>query len=718
MNQTWFFVSLAAGILSIGVAVWLYFWVKRQDPGTERAQEVASWIQEGASSYLIRLYKALTLVAVGLAIIIAIVFSFDIAHLGTGTVTINAAKGLTTAVAFIFGALCSAVAGYMGMGVAVQANVRSATAANKDLNAAFRVAFYAGAVMGLAMVGLAVLGMTIIYRITGDPEIVLGFSFGASTLALLAKAGGGIYTKTADIAADLVGKVEVGIPEDDPRNPAVVADNVGDNVGDVAGMGADIFDSYVASAVAVMLLGVGFATPALQAKYTLLPLIICTLGIFASLLGIQFVRVGENGKPGPALNRGTVLTCIFLAVMIIPLVFLGNYNIGVLWSTLIGISTGVVIGFTSDYFTSENFRPVLETAKVSGSGSAINIITGFSYGLISIIPSVIGIVIATLGSYYLSEAAGMSGIYGVGIAAVGMLSISGMIVSSDAYGPIVDNARGIAEMAGMPQSVIDTADVLDAAGNTAKAITKGFSISAAALTVLALFAAYAEVVEARGVILSISLRNPVVVAGVFLGAMTPPLFSALTMLSVTHNAFDMIEEVRRQFRERPGILAGTEKPDYATCVGLAAQGALSSLVLPAFLAVGLPLLVGFVLGPDALGGFLGGAIFTGVIFALLMSNAGGLWDNAKKFIETGQYGGPGSEAHKAAVVGDTVGDPFKDTAGPSLNTLITVMSLVSSMFAPNYCRFPSVLIGDLQVRTTAGLKTEACCFHFSDFTYI
>jgi len=687
MDQTWFFISLAAGALSIGVAVWLYFWVIRQDPGTERAQEVASWIQEGASSYLIRLYKALTMVALGLGIIIAIVFSFDIAHLGTGTVTIDAAKGLTTAVAFIFGAVCSAVAGYMGMGVAVHANVRSATAANKDLNSAFRVAFYAGAVMGLAMVGLAVTGMTIIYFITGDAEIVLGFSFGASTLALLAKAGGGIYTKTADIAADLVGKVEVGIPEDDPRNPAVVADNVGDNVGDVAGMGADIFDSYVASAVAVMLLGIGFATPELQAKYTMLPLIICTLGIFASLLGIQFVRVGENGKPGPALNRGTVLTCIFLAIMIIPLVFLGDYNIGVLWSTLIGISTGVVIGFTSDYFTSENYRPVLETARVSSSGSAINIITGYSYGLISIIPSVIGIVIATLGSYYLSEATGMSGIYGVGIAAVGMLSISGMIVSSDAYGPIVDNARGIAEMAGMPQSVIDTADVLDAAGNTAKAITKGFSISAAALTVLALFAAYAEVVEARGVVLAISLRNPVVVAGVFLGAMTPPLFSALTMLSVTHNAFDMIEEVRRQFREHPGILAGTEKPDYATCVGLAAQGALSSLVLPAFLAVGLPLLVGFILGPDALGGFLGGAIFTGVIFALLMSNAGGLWDNAKKYIETGQHGGPGSEAHKAAVVGDTVGDPFKDTAGPSLNTLITVMSLVSSMFAPIIAAF-------------------------------
>ena len=687
MNQIWFVISLVAGLTSIGVAVWLYFWVKRQDPGTERAQEVASWIQEGASSYLIRLYKALTLVAVGLAIIIAIVFSFDITHLGTGEINIDSTKGLTTAVAFIFGAICSAIAGYMGMSVAVKANVRSATAANKDLNTAFRVAFYAGSVMGLAMVGLAVTGMTIIYAITGDAEIVLGFSFGASTLALLAKAGGGIYTKTADIAADLVGKVEVGIPEDDPRNPAVVADNVGDNVGDVAGMGADIFDSYVASTVAAMLLGASFSTADLQAKYTMLPLIICTLGIFASLLGIQFVRVGENGKPGPALNRGTVLTCIFLAAMILPLVLLGNFNLGILWSTLIGISTGVVIGFTSDYFTSENFRPVLETAKVSNSGSAINIITGYSYGLVSIIPSVIGIVIATLVSYYLSEASGMSGIYGVGIAAVGMLSISGMIVSSDAYGPIVDNARGIAEMAGMPQSVIDTADILDAAGNTAKAITKGFSISAAALTVLALFAAYAEVVEARGIVLTISLRNPVVIAGVFLGAMTPPLFSALTMLSVTHNAFDMIEEVRRQFREHPGILAGTEKPDYATCVGLAAQGALSSLVLPAFLAVGLPLLVGFILGPDALGGFLGGAIFTGVIFALLMSNAGGLWDNAKKYIETGQYGGPGSEAHKAAVVGDTVGDPFKDTAGPSLNTLITVMSLVSSMFAPIIAAF-------------------------------
>ncbi|MEA3460101.1 MAG: sodium-translocating pyrophosphatase, partial [Chloroflexota bacterium] len=561
--------------------------------------------------------------------------------------------------------------GYMGMTVAVAANVRSATAASKSINSAFRVAFRAGSVMGLAMVGLAVIGMGTIYLITGDPEVVLGFSFGASTLALLAKAGGGIYTKTADIAADLVGKIEVGIPEDDPRNPATVADNVGDNVGDVAGMGADIFDSYVASAVAVMLLAASLfgSDAALQAKYTVFPLILCTLGIVASLIGIQFVRVGKNGKPGQALNRGTIITCAIFAVLATATVLLGGYNLGVLWPTLAGLVTGVVIGFTSDYYTSAEHRPVLETARVSGSGAAINIITGFSYGLISVVPSIIGVVVATLLSYYLAELSGISGIYGVGISAVGMLSISGMIVSSDAYGPIVDNARGIAEMAGMPQEVIDTTDVLDAAGNTAKAITKGFAISAAALTVLALFAAYAEVVGARGVELVISLREPIVVAGVLLGAATPPLFSALTMLSVTHNAFDMIEEIRRQFNEHPGILAGTEKPNYAVCVDLAARGALTSLVIPAFLAIVLPVLVGIILGPEALGGFLGGSIFTGVIFALLMSNAGGLWDNAKKFIESGEFGGTGSDAHKASVVGDTVGDPFKDTAGPSLNTL-------------------------------------------------
>jgi K(+)-stimulated pyrophosphate-energized sodium pump len=688
-SQLWIFAAILAGAISIVVAIWLYTWVNRQDAGSERAQEVASWIREGAKTYLRRLYLALTLVAVALGIIIAVVFSFDIEHLGMEAAAINPSRGITMALAFVAGAICSAMAGYMGMSVAVAANVRSAAAANEGINHAFQVAFYAGSVMGLAMVGLAVIGMGTIYLFTGDPEIILGFSFGASALALLAKAGGGIYTKTADIAADLVGKVEIGIPEDDPRNPAVVADNVGDNVGDVAGMGADIFDSYVASTVAAMLLGASLfaGRDVLQARYVLFPLILCTLGIVASLIGIRFVRVGKSGNPGRALNSGTIITCAIFAVLATVTVLLGGYNLGVLWATLAGLVTGVVIGFTSDYYTSSDFHPVIETARVSGSGAAINIITGYSYGLLSIVPSIIGIVVATLLSYHLAELSGISGVYGVGISAVGMLSVSGMIVSSDAYGPIVDNARGIAEMAGMSQEVIDTTDVLDAAGNTAKAITKGFAISAAALTVLALFAAYAEVVGARGVELVISLRQPVVVAGVLLGAATPPLFSALTMLSVTHNAFDMIEEVRRQFRERPGILAGTEPPDYATCVGLAAQGALSSLVIPAFLAIVLPVLVGVILGPEALGGFLGGSIFTGVIFALLMSNAGGLWDNAKKFIEAGEFGGPGSDAHKAGVVGDTVGDPFKDTAGPSINTLITVMSLVSSLFAPIIAAF-------------------------------
>jgi len=689
ISQPWILVAILAGIISLGVAVWLYRWVNRQDAGSEKAQEVASWIREGAKSYLRRLYLALTLVAAALGVVIAVVFSFNIEHLGMEAITVNPSRGITMALAFVAGAICSAIAGYMGMTVAVSANVRSATAAKESINRAFKMAFYAGAVMGLAMVGLAIIGMSTLYLTTGDPEIILGFSFGASALALLAKAGGGIYTKTADIAADLVGKVEIGIPEDDPRNPAVIADLVGDNVGDVAGMGADIFDSYVASTVAAMLLGTSLFVndSLLQARYTLFPIVLCTLGIFASLIGIRFVRVGKSGKPGKALNSGTIITCAIFAVLVTAVVLLGGYNLGVLWATLAGLVTGVVIGFTSDYYTSSAFLPVLETARVSGSGAAITIITGFSYGLISIVPAVVGIVVATLVSYYLAELSGMSGIYGIGISAVGMLSVSGMIVSSDAYGPIVDNARGIAEMAGMSQEVIDTTDVLDAAGNTAKAITKGFAISAAALTVLALFAAYAEVVGARGVELVISLREPVVIAGVLLGAATPPLFSALTMLSVTHNAFDMIEEIRRQFNERPGILAGTEKPDYAACVGLAAQGALSSLVIPAFLAIALPVLVGTILGPEALGGFLGGSIFTGVIFALLMSNAGGLWDNAKKFIESGEFGGPGSDAHKASVVGDTVGDPFKDTAGPSLNTLITVMSLVSSLFAPIIAAF-------------------------------
>ena len=684
-TDSWLFIGMGLGIVSFCVALLVNEWVKRQEAGTEQAQKIAKAIKDGAWAYLRRLYGALTGVAIALGLLLSVVFSF-----GEG---MGIARGFSTAGAFIVGAFCSAIAGYLGMSVAVRANVRTATAAKQSLNKAFDVAYRAGSVLGLAMVGIAVFGMCLIYLLTHDPEIVLGFSFGASSLALLAKAGGGIYTKTADIAADLVGKVEAGIPEDDPRNPAVIADNVGDNVGDVAGMGADIFDSYVASAVAAMLigatgfLGAGF-TDADRAFYTVLPLILAIVGIVSSIIGIQFVRVGKSGKPGTALNFGTVFACLIYAVLATVLFLVMGWNKGALIATVSGLAVGVIIGFTTDYFTDDNFQPVRRTAEIAKSGSALAILNGLSYGFISMAPSVVGIVIATLVSYFTASAFGLPGIYGVGIAAVGMLSLTGVVVANDAYGPIVDNAKGVAEMSHYGEEVVERADTLDSAGNTAKAITKGFAISAAALTVLALFAAYKEQVDKfLGSELVLNLQDPMVLSGVLLGAMIPPIFSALLMLAVNKNAFKMIEEIRRQFREIPGILKGTADPDYARCVGLASEGALKALILPALLAVVLPLLVGFVLGPAALGGFLGGSIFVGVIFALFMSNAGGLWDNAKKYVEAGNCGGPGSDAHKAAVVGDTVGDPFKDTAGPSINTLITVMTLVSSLFAPVIAKF-------------------------------
>lgn len=676
----WLVIGLICGIASLGVGLYYFFWVKKQDDGTARSREVAGWIRDGARAYLKKLYMALIIVAGAMAIILAVVY------------TIEGQRGIPTAICFLFGALCSAVAGYLGMEVAVLANVRSAVAASKDLNTAFNVAFKAGAVMGFAVVGVATVGMCLIYLISKDAQLVLAYSLGCSSLALLAKAGGGIYTKTADIAADLVGKVEVGIPEDDPRNPAVVADNVGDNVGDVAGMGADIFDSYVASAVAAMLLGAAFGTssdPAIAANaplYTVLPLILCALGILASLVGVYFVRVGKNGKPGKALNMGTYITCgIFVVLMAIVILLIPGINNGLIWAILAGTAVGVVIGQTTEFFTSDEYRQVQLTAEYSGSGAAITIISGMSYGLISIVSSIVGIVVAMMVAYFVVGGGDM-GLYGIAISAVGMLATSGMIVSSDAYGPIVDNARGIAEMSGMDEEVIDRADVLDSAGNTAKAITKGFSIAAAALTVLGLFVAFVSEINAASVegfkFSDISLMDPIVLAGIFLGSMCPPLFSALTMLSVTQNAFKMIEYIRGVFKKNPKILEGKATPDYSECVSLAADGALKSLVLPAIIAIVFPLCVGLVFGPKGLTGFLGGAIITGVLFALFMSNAGGLWDNAKKFVEAGNFGGKGSDAHKAAVIGDTVGDPFKDTAGPSLNTLITVMSLVASTFAP------------------------------------
>jgi len=554
------------------------------------------------------------------------------------------------------------------------------------LSAAFPIAFDAGGVVGMAVVGLAVLGMSVIYMIFRDPEIVLGFSFGATSLALLAKAGGGIYTKTADIGADLVGKVELTLPEDDPRNPAVIADNVGDNVGDVAGMGADIFDSCVASVVAVMILGAALMAenPAQYGiGYVIVPLVFTAGGVWASIVGMLVVRSSETDNPTRALNLGTYATCTAFALIALGIVYLLDINLAVFWANLAGLIAGVVIGMTTDYYTSIERQAVKKTAEASLTGTAINILTGFSYGLLSIVPPIIGIAIATIVAYTVSERMGMSGMYGISISAVGMLSISGMVVSSDAYGPVVDNAQGVAEMSGMGPEVIQVCAQMDAAGNTAKAITKGFAICAAGLTALALFAAYVETVEMT----VLDLLKPTVLAGAFLGAMMPPVFSAMTILSVSKNAFKMIEEIRRQVREIPGLLEGTADPDYASCVRIASQGALWELVGPGILAFSMPLIVGFVLGPAALGGFLVGSILIGVVFGLFMANSGGLWDNAKKYIEDGALGGPGSEEHKAAVVGDTVGDPFKDTAGPSINTLLTVVALIATVFAPFISRY-------------------------------
>jgi len=569
---------------------------------------------------------------------------------------------------------------------AVKTNVRTSRAAQSGLRKAFPIAFYGGAVMGLSTVGVALLGISVLYYIFRNPEVILGFSFGASSLALFAKAGGGIYTKTADVGADLVGKVEIGIPEDDPRNPAVIADNVGDNVGDVAGMGADLIDSYIASVIAAMIIAAATFTDTI---YVILPLLIAAGGVLASIIGMVFIKLVKGDNPGAALNRGTFLTCGIFAVLTFAIIHyqgLGEKGLGIFYATIAGLVAGVVIGMTTDFFTSIDRTPVLKTAEASKTGAAITILEGFSYGVISIVPPIIGISAATLASWYIAGLYGVPNVYGVAVSAVGLLSIVGMIISADAYGPIVDNAKGIAEQSGLGKEVIEVADRLDAAGNTAKAITKGFAIGAAALTVLALFVAYAELVDipkdATTGLYSLNLIDPKVIVGVFIGAMMPPVLSALLILAVGKNAFRMVEEVRRQFKEIPGLMEGKSKPNYARCVDIAAKGALKELVLPGILAIAAPIVVGLILGKEALGGFLAGSIVTGIIFAVFMANSGGTWDNAKKYIEAGGFGGEGSEAHKAAVVGDTVGDPFKDTAGPSLNTMITVMSLVASVFAP------------------------------------
>jgi K(+)-stimulated pyrophosphate-energized sodium pump len=685
MMIDWTIAPITAGI-SVLVAIYLYFYINRQDAGSEKMQEISNAIQEGASAFMKVEFKYLAaFVAVMAAVLTLVPLVADIGF------------SYLMGVAFIFGALCSAIAGVLGMTVALKANVRSANAAKEGLNKAFPIAFRGGAVMGLAVVGLALLGLSAVYALTNDTGIVLGFSFGASAMALFAKIGGGIYTKTADVGADLVGKVEHNIPEDDPRNPGVIADNVGDNVGDVAGMGADLFDSYVASIVAVMTLGgaqsminFGFA----NISFEHVPLVFAGFGVIASILGVAIVRVGKKGNPGKALNIGTYLTCIMFGLLTLGATYYLDINMGVWAAAVIGLAGGIIIGVTTDYFTSIDKFPVIKTAEASQTGSAVNIITGFSYGLLSVFPALLGIAFASAGAYSVAEyfmpGVEGAGVYGIGMAAVGMLSIVGMIVAGDAFGPISDNAGGIAEQAGLDEEVLEITANLDAAGNTSKAITKGFAIGAAGLTVIALLAAFQEIAaQATGVSIQFNLMDPLVLTGALIGLAIPAVFSAMVMLSVGKNAFCMIEEIRRQFREIPGLLEGKEgvKADYASCVDIATKGALKELIAPSVLSIAITLIVGFIGGIQALGGYLAGSIFSGLLFALLMSNAGGLWDNAKKYIEAGAFGGKGSETHKAAVVGDTVGDPFKDTAGPSLNTLITVMSLVASVFAPTIAMF-------------------------------
>ena len=626
--------------------------IARRDEGEPGMAEIAHAISEGADAFLKSEYKLLL-------IFIAIVFAGI--WLGLGSIT--------TAGAFLVGALFSVLAGYFGMKVATRANVRTANAARTGgINEALRVAFSGGTVMGMCVVGLGLIGASVLYIITKNSDVLTGFSLGASSVALFARVGGGIYTKAADVGADLVGKVEAGIPEDDPRNPAVIADNVGDNVGDVAGMGADLFESYVGSIVSAIVLGV-FSFGATGAVY---PLALSGLGIIASVLGTFFVRGGKNADPMKALKMGSYTSAILVAAGSVALSFVCFGSVNTSLAIICGLIVGLAIGFFTEVYTSDKYRFVKSIAKQSTTGSATNIICGLSTGMLSTCVSIILVCLGILGAYK------FAGLYGIALAAVGMLSTAGMTVAVDAYGPIADNAGGIAEMAGLEESVRDITDRLDSVGNTTAAMGKGFAIGSAALTAMALFVSYAQAAELQ----MIDILDPFVIIGLLLGGMLPFLFSALTMSSVSKAAESMIREVRRQFKEHAGILKGTERPDYRTCVSIAATSALKEMILPGAIAIVAPLLVGFLLGPAALGGLLAGSVVTGVLMAIFMSNSGGAWDNAKKYIEGGNFGGKGSEAHKAAVVGDTVGDPFKDTSGPSINILIKLMTIVSLVFVP------------------------------------